>query len=391
MIKKKEGFTLIELLITMTIFIIAIAATARLFITAVSQFKQQSKITETYIEGIVGLALLRQDIHNAGYGLPWNLDMDSNGSNDVIYAEAINSGFTVLHDDTLLNDAPTNVPRAFASLNNAGLNGSDVLSIKAINVGMNDTSQRSTRLVMGDSINDSVIRGLSGDNFSNADRIVIISPGSIDSNRRMLVGLPVGSANFSNITYNIAPIPGDETGQYIIYGVDPDTNLRMPFNRADYYVRTPAADFPDRCAPGTGVLYKATVNHSNGNLREYPILDCVADMQVIYILDMDDNEEIGTYSDADGTTVTSTEGVVSATVTLSNASNLRNRLKEVRVYILAQEGQMDTRYTFPDATVTVGDAALGQVFDFAGHGIANYMNFRWKVYTLSIKPINLKY
>lgn len=380
MIKKNSGFTLIELLITMTIFIIAIAAIARLFITTVSQFKQQSKITETYIEGMLSLQVFRQDIHHAGFGLPWNL-------NSIAYTEAVNSGSTPLHDDTFLNDAPANVPRGFVSLNNAGLNGSDVLSIKGTNVGMSDAAQRSTRFVMGDNINNPDIRGLSGDDFNNNDRVVIISPGSTDSNSRTLI-------SFST-TYSTSPLPTDETTHYLIYGVDPDTNLRMPFNRADYYVRTPGT-IPAQCAGGTGILYKATVNNSTvaggGDLIEYPILDCVADMQIIYVLDMNDDGVIGTYSNADGTAITTNEGsaIPNVLATLNSASDLRNRLKVVRTFILAQEGQRDTRYTFPDATVTVGDAALGQVFDFAGRGIANWQNFRWRVYLLDEKPNNLR-
>ncbi len=32
----------------------------------------------------------------------------------------------------------------------------------------------------------------------------------------------------------------------------------------------------------TGILYKGTVNHADGLLTELPLLDCVADMQVIF-------------------------------------------------------------------------------------------------------------
>ncbi len=396
MMKKNSGFTLIELLIAMVIFVILIAATARLFITTAGQFKQQSKITETYIEGVIGFEQLRLDIKNAGYGLPWQL-------NGASYDEAFNDAATP-HDDTLLNNTPgvvnaiTAVPRAFVSLNNAGLNGSDILSIKAINVAINDASQKWTRVGFGDSlITDARLRGLSGSNFDNNDRVIVLSPGSTDLDSRLLINTvyPTGAPT----RYSTAAAPSDLYTTYIVYGIAPQsaTNIRMPFNRADYYVRTPGT-MPTQCAGGTGNLFKATVNHDGGvvggggGLTEYPIIDCVADMQVIYRLDMNEDETIGTISNADGTAITSTEGKTTADViaALADPKQIRDYLKEVRVYILAQEGQRDTRYTFPDATVTVGDVALGQVFDFAASGIANWQNYRWKIYELSAGPTNLK-
>lgn len=72
---------------------------------------------------------------------------------------------------------------------------------------------------------------------------------------------------------------------YLVYGVSLDTDLRMPFNRADYYIARPDP-MPEGCAPGTGILYKALVSQSNGGLSNaLPVIDCVADMQVAFGLD----------------------------------------------------------------------------------------------------------
>ena len=64
--KKEAGFTLIELLITMVVFVLVIAAGSQIFTGLLTQFKQQSKIAETNIEGTVGLEILKQDIGHAG-------------------------------------------------------------------------------------------------------------------------------------------------------------------------------------------------------------------------------------------------------------------------------------------------------------------------------------
>ena len=93
MVKRQEGFSLIELMITMVVFLLAIAAASNVFTGLLTQFKQQSKIAETNIEGAVGLEILRRDLESAGYGVPWNVEIDGDGDgNDweqlVGYCEA---------------------------------------------------------------------------------------------------------------------------------------------------------------------------------------------------------------------------------------------------------------------------------------------------------------
>lgn len=379
MIKRDKGFTLIELLIATTIFIIAIAAIARLFITTAGQFKQQSKMTETYIEGMIGLEHLRLDIGHAGYGLPWNFDGAAS------YLEAINNGSTV-QVETSYNDSASNVPRAFVSGDGEGANGSDILVIKAVNIAMNEASQKSTTLQAG---NVKRVWGIANEDFAgSADLLIIIDPGSTDANSRTLRNTAYPSTINDSSTGGFAPTGDAINATYIIYDVAPWTptapTIRMPFNRADYYINT-TGTIPAGCAAGTGIFYKATVNHSDGALNPLPLLDCVADFQVVYGLDNDENGELDAYSN----------DLVGAGI--SDAKQTRDRVKEVRIYILAHEGQRDTRYTFDEFTGTdtcptcirVGrSAVLGRDFDI--QGIANYLNYRWKVYTLIVKPTNLK-
>jgi hypothetical protein len=168
----------------------------------------------------------------------------------------------------------------------------------------------------------------------------------------------------------------------------------MPFNRADYYVKIPAIGMPQRCAVGTGVLYHSTVSHggavSGGSMVDMPLLDCVADMQVIFRLDRNGD---GNLSNTNVLTDLSAHDL--------NAEQIRDQVKEVRVYILAQEGQKDTSYTYTFPTIapcsanqinvgsdsTVG-SSLGRCFNFPG--ITNWQNYRWKIYTLVEKLQNLQ-
>jgi Tfp pilus assembly protein PilW len=52
-------------MIAMVMFVFVIAATSQIFTGLLTQFKQQSKIAETNIEGIVGLDMMRRDLEHA--------------------------------------------------------------------------------------------------------------------------------------------------------------------------------------------------------------------------------------------------------------------------------------------------------------------------------------
>ncbi len=417
MIKRETGYTLVELLIAMVIFVLAIAAVSRLYVDMLSQFKQQGKIAETNLEGIIGLETLRRDIEHAGYGLPWNMG-------GAVYLEAVNDATTV-QDETLYNDSPAAVPRGIIVGEGDGLNGSDVLVIKAANVAMNDASQKWTNVRRDKTTGTVLVREWTEnrEKLANNDRVIVLdSSSSVESNTRSLkvdvasfytlynaVGGP-DNDNLLNPAFAPPAAPADGSdATYIVYGIAPDTTaaLRMPFNRADYYIRRPAApDMPTQCAnsPLVGVLYKATINHGDGALTPLPILDCAADMQVVFGLDMNalsaiEDWTIGTISNGDGSVIADTGGVELAaiadvTATLADPSLLRSRIKEVRIYILAHEGQLDVNYTFNNFSgcptcITVGESALlGRNFDLSA--IANYLNYRWKVYTLIVKPENLR-
>ena len=394
---------MVELMITMVIFVIAIVAASNIFTSMLGQFKQQSKIAETNIEGIVGLELLRADVEQAGFGLPWVLD-------GVIYTEAADDGNTT-QDDTGYNDgggAGSNPPRAFVHGDNEGQNGSDVLVIKATNVAVNDAAQRYTyitnsgatntmniwRDTAGNTICDENLRPMpsppAGCNNAVTDRVIALNPVSGNSQRILITTGPANfTTNFNSSAAGFAAgfqPDANSFNTYLIYGINSNTaaNPRMPFNRADYYVRIPPT-MPTRCATGTGILFKGVINHANGShAQELPLIDCVADFQVGFRLDMDNNGD------------TETDGIP----TLANAETIR-QVKEVRVFILAHEGQKDTSYTFTNftaggvtcagcTTITVGpaDGSSGRDFDLSA--ITDYPNYRWKVYTMVLKPYNLR-
>jgi hypothetical protein len=380
-------------MITMVVFVFFIVATSQVFTGLLTQFKQQSKIAETNIEGIVGLEILRQDIQHAGYGLPWHVEIDGDGDgNDWEQLTNYNETSTNPYS---LNDATTAAPRAVLSKNSAtftGSNnifdGSDYLVIKSVNVARNDACDKWTTL----SSASPYVRTWTPatENLSNTDRVIVLRPGSTDADARTLV---VNGSAFSTTLSGVSSTPWrstDPSETRLVYGVDPDTDLRMPFNRADYFIRKYNSSSinitPGRCAPNTGVLEKATVNQGNGAFTYLPLLDCAADMQVIYGLD---TNEDGGFDPLNDPADVYSDDITTAPLT---AQQIRKRVKQVRVYILSHEGQRDTTYTYPSTTIDIGgDVGLGRIFNLTTKiGDPEYKYYRWKLYTIVVTPHNLE-
>ena len=401
MIKREEGFTLVELMVTMVIFVLAIAAASTVFTSLLTQFKQQSKIAETNVEGIVGLAMLKQDIESAGYGLFWNPN-----PLPINYSELNADPFT-------LNDAPDKPPRAVASADNAVFSGSDYLVIKSMNVARNDASEKWTMVQDPNTVPYAPLSASNPgnprvwtpatENLNAKDRVIVFAGATKNVERALVTSVGAFYTTYDNITEPNTWGPQDSNETRLVYGINSNTASVpvRPFNRADYFISRPA-NISKRCAPNTGILYKATMNQdAAGSFTQLPLLDCVADMQVIYGLDMSTNldQGMGTYTNADGTVITNFNGqvttIASVKATLADAAELRNRLQEVRVYILAHEGQMDRNYQYPNLTLTYPvapdlAAGAGRTYNLAASIGSDYPFYRWKLYTLVAKPMNLR-
>jgi len=386
MIRRQAGFTMVELLVTMAIFMFAIVAMTNVFVPLLTQFKQQSRIAETQIEGAVGLQILRKDLEQAGFGLPWVIP------SAVTYNEgsATTTGSIPLPNDADINDATTNPPRAIAS---TAFGGSDYLVIKATSIAVNDAAMKWTHVVGGAAGASTVnVWDNTSDDLEVNDLAIVLVPSRGGENQRILVNSGTAfHVSFSPTSFPAAFSPSTENDVYLVYGVTPPatdvTSLRMPFNRADYFInRESLTAIPPRCAPSTGILMKTLISHATGDrMPGTPLLDCVADMQVIFRLDTDD----------DGTIDATTDVLNDTSGSPLTARELRDQLKEVRVYILAHEGQIDRNFTYcinptacDETAITVGEFGLGRDFDLSG--ITDWNHYRWKVYTIVVKPNNLR-
>jgi prepilin-type N-terminal cleavage/methylation domain-containing protein len=407
-IRKQSGFSLVELIITMTVFVMAIAAATSIFVPMLTQFKQQSKIAESQVERLVGLDILRRDLEQAGFGLPWVIPAAVN------YQETISDMATgwverdyndgppnnpARHDE--LGDPACNPPAAIRNGNNVAgaLNNSDVLIIKSTSIATNDAASKWT-YVTGAAGGGQLVNmwGSSLEDLNNGERVIVMIPMRGETNQRILVVDNAGnfSVQFNDAGLPSAYAPSTERDVFLVYGVDPDTNLRMPFNRADYYVERPAGagEMPPRCAQNTGILYKGVVNNrtdaGGGEKTPIRLLECVADMQLIFGWDADED---GNFEHPG--IIPGSADVWLEDLNIYTAAEIREHLKEVRVYILAHEGQRDSGYDFDGFTggcatcVRVGEFGLGRDIDLAAV-IPDYQEYRWKVYMVIVKPANLR-
>ena len=351
-IKADKGVTLIELMISMALLAIVIAAVITSYSTILKLQVQQSEMAKTNVEECISVEILRKDIEMAGFGLPW----DMNGQK---YSEAVNST-SYIPDPATFNDAPSNPPRAFVISDNGNINAnsSDVLVIKSSVASLNDVTQR-WGYVTNDGTNITY-HPLSPQSSKEGYFVVL-------NRERRLEKMDYQPSSPAKPTF----IDNLDTGDiYFAFGIS-DENPLFPFNRVDYYLRRPAIGFPEKCCPTTYELYRSTINQSNGKRNPQPILDCVKDFQVSFGLDENEDGFVDKW-----------------TSTLPpSASEIRDKVKQVRVFILYQEGSKEKNYNY-SGTITLGDSDTGSLKTFTPSG--EEKNYRWKVIRLVVNPLNLK-
>ena len=387
---RQRGFTLVELVIAMGLFLVVIAIAGKSFNNIYSLSSRFSKSEETNIEGVIGLEVMRHDLEQTGFGLPWGF------GSAITYQEAADgTGAT-------LNDAPSSAPRAFVGVASYSDFAANYFSVKAATVGTTKTSQRWSYIPYH---NISTASGRLSqpvlwqtNNLQSGDKVIVVRSDFNDptDDHLLIVSSGVFSSAYS-ASFAADYLPATDQQTHVIYGIDTVTP-RMPFNRADYFVSASATAVgspPPFCAPGTGVLYKASVSQLDGSYLYIPLLNCVADMRVVLGWDTSDQgnaNSINAYSSvpaSDGTlTVTPAAALSSITGCLATARGIREHLKLVKVYVLAQEGKRDASYTAPSNTIVVGnddEQSLTHVYPLT----AAQKQYRWRLYRIIARPKNL--
>ncbi len=426
MLTSRKGFTLVEMLVVMTVFVVIIILAGDSFNTILTQMNKVSTSEESNIEGVVGLEMFRHDIQQSGYGLPDSFV----SSSQISYREAGYAPANLYNDGT--GSVDSGVPRALVAgndlisqTNSDGtenyniLAGTDYVALKGATLGLNEASQKWTYMPFSSAVTGKQKPRLwQTNNLVANDRVIVIRKNYNSTSRASELVFNTSTptiywANFDATGFadsNFIPTLPEE--MYLVYGIRTaasGTELGMPFNRSDYFVAKPsnAARFPAFCASNTGVLYKGVLNHTTtspgGRLTYVPLLDCVADMQVVLGWDLDDGHGV---EGQDGLIDTYSTPLDSSDVITSYTSNspatdaemrtrlfnaikepekLRSSLKIVKVYLLVQSGRRDMNYQSP-ASFVVGDQRDG--FSKTFNLSADMRNYRWKTYRIVVRPKN---
>lgn len=377
-VRNDRGFSLLEMIIAMSLFMVIMLITTNAFNKMITMASSLLKSAESNIEGVVGLEMVRKDVAQAGYGLPWTVQQPYSSARSMLPATLAVTAAQIQS----LNDEPLGAPRAVGSLDNLGYNGSDYLAVKSTVIAMNAATKKSA-IIRQDGIIPT--DPSSAGRFKGTDTVVVLRP--VFSSAGVLTNkLLIGKGTYTNVSTATSTFrPDNLNDTYIAYGLDNST-MRTPFNRGDFFIHRPTDDkaVPDVCAKidnpaikattGIGILYKAVMHQAaDGSFTMYPLLDCVLDMQVVYGVDESTTQ--------DG----SINNHYSVLPVSYDAATIRSQLKEVRIHILAQDGNKDRTYTYPDSTIYVGETPNGRLFDLSASNIKDWQNYRWKIYTLVVR------
>ncbi len=365
LLKNEKGFNLLEIMIAIGILAIIMAFNSQLLQSMISGQKQQAGVVSTQFESALGLEMLRNDIANAGFGLPDE------------FSETIS--YTEKHPDVSQFDNTSAVPKALEHADTISVSGyiqnSDYLVIRSPAVGTDSAAGKWTNIV---STNVHVWSDTNID-MTTSDYMIVLRPRSTaGGNAKLIISGGVYAILYPGTTaVPTAYQPTSSAERYLAFGLDTPgsdtmpTTPSMPFNRADYYVKEETnAD----CATGTGTLYKAVIKHSTaGGKVEYPLIQCVANMQIVFRLD----------TDLDGVADSTTKDISGL-----DAYSIKQQVKEVHVYILAHEGPKDTgyRYTGTSSTVVGPSASLGTTVSLSSLAGSDWDRYRWKTFVLVVKP-----
>lgn len=385
----EKGMTLVELMVSLVVMLIIVAAAGSGYLKLMGGFNVQGKIAESYMEKLTGLELLRFDIEMAGYGLFHNPPLPP-PPGGFAYQEADEpDSVSGLHNPEVFNDAPGGVPRAFvAAEDNTGLGGSDVMVIKSSIASYNDTTSKWAYIYENAGAGELRSWGGSMD-FKNSDRFI-----ALDSNEKPTTG---DSTPFKRLKLNSSnqwyfdpgsnmPVPPN-SHNYIAYGIGTTaTTPRMPFNRVDYYLGDFPTYRPSRCYDGTYTLYRSNIvnDSANGGRRKgwelnpkapEPLFDCVMDFQVIY------------WMDNGNMLIEAGEG--KGYLGAATPEEIRNQLREVRVYILYHEGGRDESYTASQISIEDEFHDPPKIYDPSTFG-PGATHYRWQLARIVVKPNNLR-
>lgn len=366
--KNKSGITLIELLIVMAIFSVVMAGLNSAYQVQVRQGVKEFRQSQTSIELSIADNMIERDMMMAGYGL----------GEDYADAPAVT------------------VPRPVGATN--GALAPDTLILMGTAIGMQSRASQGwsylanvpaagpPNFMQWGDMREEVVQN---------DVTIVIEP----SSKQLLVNAAgIFLFRFNDPNSDLTSVPGNNAFTFnpqqagtVLFGFfsmpTPMTLIAgQPYAVVTYTLGgAPLAN----CAPGTQSLLRAESRNGPGGVPQ-PLINCVLDFQVAFGLDWTETGSITTWDNG---------GVLAATLGgTTGITVLNRRLKQIRAYVLVQEGNRDPNYTYsnPDTlmapdVIRVGE--LGLQGGATGRVIppltAEQRRYRWKMLTFAVTPRNI--
>ncbi len=323
MIKNKRGFTLIELIIVIFILSLILVAIFSSYQNILMQYKQSIKQTQFSIQTVIDLNLLRLDVEHAGFGLASNLD-----------------------------NKPIEIPDNNKIIIRSTFNATNLITSGWITVYC-DTS-----------LNWNVLAESEDYTFYPTTKLVFLrlttkqfvangNYGTCPEADDYFLGFPYffNGSTPQNGCGKTPPASGEQFCNIIEYSLSSNQNIKS-------------------CNPYTKNLLRRIGGEALNNIGGAHILDCVADFKVYVDYDLNGDDKIE-------------DSERNISIPLSDNSTLiREKLKSVNIYILAQLGKKDLNYIYN------GNVNNGKI-DFNGIELSlpnNYEHYRWKVIFFKINP-----
>jgi type IV pilus assembly protein PilW len=289
--KKNYGFTLIELLVTMVILSIVLSAVYMTFTSTLTDYKKETKKSETDMEKGIGANLIRLDLEHIGVGLSKQL-----------------ANYPIEWD----NSTKTFIIRSIVN--------STRISTLAWALYRCDSSTNARILLSGDnlSINDKVVfLDTSTDELEHIATTTIETNCPTGSNGKVLIAYRYG------LSSETAPTNGCST-QFC--------------NKITYILSTTQP--LNSCNPNTKNLIRRIGTATTGG---EPVLSCVADFKLRFFW--------GNSSSLQDMNISSSS--ITGATEKDKVNTIRDNLKRVNFYALVQKGQKDMKFNYPNNTISM--------------------------------------
>ena len=335
----ESGLSLVELLAAFCIFSVVMIAALSAYTSLSRRSATEYRLAESGVETEIAKNIIERDIMMAGYGLADDYG-DLPLSPLPVEAEEDNTGVTLLLRGTAMG----------------------ILSRSAQGWSYIGDTSPLTFQQWADA----------RENISSGDRVIYVDPTS----REILTA-------DSRAVFKYPQMPSSAGMGTLVYGLHSD-NAALPYYSVEYSLGgTP----PAVCAPGTLNLLRAESKDNDPPVpaNRKPIMNCVVDFQVALGLDTDGDGLIDLWDPAQ-------RGVFESGK--YDIKTLRKRIKQVRVYILVQNGNFDPDFTYsnPDDEAAPDTVCVGDPWLETGRHVQltpEQRKYRWRVVSISVTPRNL--